>query len=53
MPLTQDLRAFARELAAVPWKSTVHTLRKRFREDRLGITASSLTFTTTIALVPR
>ncbi len=52
MPLTQDLRAFARELAAVPWKSTVHTLRKRFREDRLGITASSLTFTTTIALVP-
>jgi len=28
------------------------TLRERFREDRLGLTASSLTFTTTIALVP-
>ena len=28
------------------------TLRERFREDRLGLTASSLTFTTTMALVP-
>ena len=28
------------------------TLGERFREDRLGLTASSLTFTTTIALVP-
>ncbi len=28
------------------------TLRDRFREDRMGLTASSLTFTTTIALVP-
>ena len=27
-------------------------LRQRFREDRLGLTAGSLTFTTTIALVP-
>ena len=27
-------------------------LGERFREDRLGLTASSLTFTTTIALVP-
>lgn len=35
-----------------PWKSTALTLRRRFREDRLGLTASSLTFTTTIALVP-
>ncbi len=52
MPLPQDLRAFARELAAIPWKSTLHTLGKRFRDDRLGVTASSLTFTTTIALVP-
>jgi membrane protein len=31
---------------------TYDTLRQRFREDRLGITAGSLTFTTTIALVP-
>jgi hypothetical protein len=27
-------------------------LRQRFREDRLGMTAGSLTFTTLIALVP-
>ena len=35
-----------------PWLDTLKTLRQRFREDRLGLTASSLTFTTTIALVP-
>jgi membrane protein len=39
-------------LRAFPWRNTAHTLRERFREDRLGLTASSLTFTTTIALVP-
>ena len=35
-----------------PWFETARTLRQRFREDRLGVTASSLTFTTLIALVP-
>jgi membrane protein len=35
-----------------PWFETVRTLRQRFREDRLGLTAGSLTFTTLIALVP-
>ncbi len=35
-----------------PWLDTLRTLRLRFREDRLGLTAGSLTFTTTIALVP-
>jgi len=35
-----------------PWLRTLQTLRLRFREDRLGVTAGSLTFTTTIALVP-
>lgn len=40
------------ELPHFPWKSTFQTLRVRFREDRLGVTASSLTFTTTMALVP-
>lgn len=35
-----------------PWLDTVKTLVLRFREDRLGITAGSLTFTTIIALVP-
>ncbi|MCW5633035.1 MAG: YihY family inner membrane protein [Rubrivivax sp.] len=35
-----------------PWFETLRTLRKRFGEDNLGLTASSLTFTTLIALVP-
>lgn len=35
-----------------PWMNTFRTLRLRFREDRLGVIAGSLTFTTTIALVP-
>jgi len=35
-----------------PWLDTLRTLRQRFREDRLGLTASSLTFTTLISLVP-
>jgi len=46
------LRAFLRDTLAFPWRNTALTLRERFREDRLGITASSLTFTTTISLVP-
>ncbi len=48
----QRLDVFLNDLANFPWKNTAHTLRERFREDRLGLTASSLTFTTTIALVP-
>jgi membrane protein len=40
------------EVARLPWLEAIATLRERFREDRLGLTASSLTFTTTIALVP-
>jgi len=35
-----------------PWRETARTLRARFREDHLGLTASSLTFTTVISLVP-
>lgn len=35
-----------------PWFETVRTLRERLREDRLGLTAGSLTFTTLISLVP-
>lgn len=35
-----------------PWLETLRTLRQRFREDRLGVTAGSLTFTTTVSLVP-
>jgi len=52
----QALPTLARELwqnaLRFPWRNTALTLRERFREDRLGITASSLTFTTTISLVP-
>lgn len=40
------------ELQHWPWRATLLTLRLRFREDRLGVTASSLTFTTLISLVP-
>ncbi len=47
--LLQDL---SRQFAHFPWKTTLLTLYERFREDRLGLTASSLTFTTSIALVP-
>jgi membrane protein len=45
-------RQLLAELGHFPWRSTALTLRERFREDRLGLSASSLTFTTTIALVP-
>jgi len=41
-----------RALRDWPWGDTWHTLRQRFREDRLGLTAGSLTFTTTLGLVP-
>ena len=39
-------------LRSWPWFDTLRMLRQRFGEDRLGLTASSLTFTTLIALVP-
>ena len=39
-------------LGDFPWRNTVNTLRMRFSEDRLGQAASSLTFTTMLALVP-
>jgi membrane protein len=45
-------RTAAADLRAWPWFDTLRTLRQRFREDRLGLTAGSLTFTTLIALVP-
>jgi len=47
-----DFRTLLAELSHFPWKSTALTLGERFREDRLGLTASSLTSTTTMALVP-
>ncbi|MFN4120566.1 YihY family inner membrane protein [Acidovorax sp.] len=44
--------ALLAELSHFPWRTTAQTLRERFREDHLGLTASSLTFTTVLALVP-
>ena len=56
VPLVQRVSTQLAELAPVlrswPWLETLRTLRERFREDRLGLTASSLTFTTLISLVP-
>jgi len=48
----QRLAELSRTLQTWPWFDTARTLRERFREDHLGLTASSLTFTTLIALVP-
>ncbi len=55
MPIAHLARRFETvlsDLSRFPWRTTAHTLRERFREDRLGLTASSLTFTTLLALVP-
>jgi membrane protein len=52
MSLTVRVQELLRQLSHFPWRNTALTLRERFREDRLGLSASSLTFTTTIALVP-
>ncbi|AKJ28446.1 YihY family inner membrane protein [Caldimonas brevitalea] len=48
----QQLGRLLQTLHRWPWMDTLKTLRLRFREDRLGLTAGSLTFTTIIALVP-
>lgn len=47
-----QLLAFLHAVRTWPWFDTLCTLRQRFREDRLGLSAGSLTFTTLIALVP-
>ena len=39
-------------LLTFPWKNILLGLRERFKNDQLALTASSLTFTTVIALVP-
>lgn len=47
-----EVGQWLKEFRQWPWMQTLSTLRERFREDRLGITASSLSFTTLISLVP-
>lgn len=39
-------------LRRFPWRTALRTVLQRSREDRLSMTAGSLTFTTTLALVP-
>jgi len=50
--IVPQLQKFFDRIARFPWRNTARTLRQRFRDDRLGQAAGSLTFTTTIALVP-
>ncbi|TSE19240.1 YihY family inner membrane protein [Tepidimonas alkaliphilus] len=49
---TARLRRGWAALRAFPWRTTWLTLRERFAQDRLAVAAGSLTFTTTISLVP-
>jgi len=51
-PLAQRMESWLAQLSHFPWRTTAQTLRARYRADRLGQTASSLTFTTLLALVP-
>ena len=52
MIAVMNRRQLWRDLSRFPWRNTAAVLGERFREDKLGLTASSLTFTTTIAMVP-
>lgn len=47
-----SLSSWFRSLADFPWRAAARTLGARMGEDRLPLSAGSLTFTTTIALVP-
>lgn len=46
------MKAALHAVFAFGWREAGRTLRERFREDRIGMAASSLTFTTVISLVP-
>ncbi len=46
------LKALSQNLREFPWKRSALIVFRRFTEDRLAQTAGSLTFTTSIALVP-
>ena len=46
------MRGWWQELAELPWRQMLSVLSRRFRDARLGVSASSLTFTTVLALVP-
>ena len=46
------IHGFFDEFISWPWLQTLQTFKVRFKEERLGLTAGSLTFTTLISLVP-
>jgi membrane protein len=48
----EHFKAWWQELSELPWRQMLSVLAQRFREARLGVSASSLTFTTVLALVP-
>lgn len=54
LPSSPSLRGprWLHALRHFPWRGTLRMLRTRFEQDQLGTTASSLTFTTLLALVP-
>ena len=52
VPWREQVARLVDTLQRWPYLDTLVTLRQRFREDRLGLTAGSLTFTTLISLVP-
>jgi membrane protein len=47
-----SLQASLNAFVQFPWRQLLRNVWTRFREVRLGMTASSLTFTTVLALVP-
>ena len=51
-PLVLQINRWRRDLHGFPVVRTLLTLAQRFEDDRLGLTAGSLTFTTVMALVP-
>ena len=48
----EHFSAWWQELTELPWRQMLSVLAQRFRDARLGVSASSLTFTTVLALVP-
>ncbi|MDR0479642.1 MAG: YihY family inner membrane protein [Burkholderiaceae bacterium] len=50
--LSGGMQAFVEDLQRFPLFPTLAMLWARFKQDRLGLTAGSLTFTATLALVP-
>ena len=50
--LREHIGVWWQELSVFPWRQMGAVLTERFRDARLGVSASSLTFTTVLAMVP-